>query len=152
MRSSGSSTSLEQREIDRRIAEGYTRFPQTADENRWAGISGLESIRERALVKSRRGVVGRAPRGRATATPRSHTRCRDPVLTSVLAVPATRTIRGIASEVELGPDDGMPDRCVLSLDHTRVIAKSLFVEPICTLGPERMASVCRALDHATGCR
>jgi Arc/MetJ-type ribon-helix-helix transcriptional regulator len=37
---------LEQREIDRRIAEGYTRFPQTDDENRWAEISGLESIRE----------------------------------------------------------------------------------------------------------
>ena len=70
-------------------------------------------------------------------------------LTSVIAVPATRTIRGIASEVELGPADGMPDRCVLSLDNTRVIAKSLFVGPeLCTLGPERMASVCRALDHA----
>jgi len=75
-----------------------------------------------------------------------------PFLNSVIAVPATRTIRGIASEVELGPADGMPDRCVLSLDNTRVIAKSLFVEPICTLAPERMASVCRALDHATGCR
>ena len=75
-----------------------------------------------------------------------------PVLTSVLAVPATRTIRGIDSEVELGPDDGMPDRCVLTLDNIRVVSKGLFLEPICALSPERMARVCRALDHATGCR
>ena len=75
-----------------------------------------------------------------------------PVLTSVLTVPATRTIRGIASEVEIGPDDGMPEFCALTLDNVRVVAKGLFVERICTLGPERMASVCRALDHATGCR
>ena len=32
-----------------------------------------------------------------------------PVLGALLAVPATRTVRGIASEVELGPEDGMPD-------------------------------------------
>ena len=74
------------------------------------------------------------------------------VLTSVLTVPATRTIRGIASEVEIGPDDGMPDHCALTLDNVRVVAKGLFVDRICTLGPERMASVCRALAHATGCR
>ena len=75
-----------------------------------------------------------------------------PVLTSLLAVPATRTVRGIASEVELGPEDGMPDRCALTLDNARAIAKAFFVERICTLGPERMASVCTALSHATGCR
>ena len=73
-------------------------------------------------------------------------------LTRVLGVPATRTIRGIASEVEIGPDDGMPDRCVLSLDNLRVLPKSFFVERICMLGPERMESVCRALAIATGCR
>ena len=74
-----------------------------------------------------------------------------PVLTSVLAVPATRTVRGIVTEVELGREDGMPDSCVLSLDNMRVIAKGAFVERICSLGPERMASVCAALAVATGC-
>ncbi|HET9287083.1 MAG TPA: type II toxin-antitoxin system PemK/MazF family toxin [Gaiella sp.] len=73
-------------------------------------------------------------------------------LTRVLGVPATRTIRGIASEVEVGPEDGMPDRCVLSLDNLRVLPKSFFVDRICALGPERMDSVCRALAVATGCR
>lgn len=75
-----------------------------------------------------------------------------PVLGALLAVPATRTVRGIASEVELGPEDGMPDQCALTLDSIRAVAKGFFVERICTLGPERMESVCRALAHATGCR
>jgi mRNA interferase MazF len=75
-----------------------------------------------------------------------------PVLESVLAVPATRTVRGIPSEVPLGPGDGMPEECVLSLDNLRPIAKEAFVERICALGPEQMADVCRALALATGCR
>jgi mRNA interferase MazF len=75
-----------------------------------------------------------------------------PVLQALVCVPATRTIRGIPSEVELGPDDGMPERCVLSFDNVRVLRKAYFVERICTLGPEKMDRVCRALAIATGCR
>jgi len=73
-------------------------------------------------------------------------------LRTVLGVPTTRTIRGIPSEVEIGPEDGMPDRCVLSLDNLRVLPKASFVERICILGPEQMERVCRALNVATGCR
>jgi len=75
-----------------------------------------------------------------------------PVLHNVLAVPATTSIRGIPTEVALGPADGMPKECVLSVDNATLLPKGFFVEPICALGPERMASVCRALAHATGCR
>ena len=75
-----------------------------------------------------------------------------PLLSTLMAVPVTRTIRGIATEVELGPDDGMPEHCALTLDNMRAIHKVYFIRPICTLGSERMASVCEALDHATGCR
>jgi mRNA interferase MazF len=74
-----------------------------------------------------------------------------PVLRSLLAVPASRTIRGIDTEVELGVEDGMPDRCALTLDNLRTIDKAFFVQPICTLVPARMTSVCRALGRATGC-
>ena len=73
-------------------------------------------------------------------------------LARVLGVPVTRTVRGIPSEVELGPNDGLPDRCVLSFDNLRVVRKAYFVDRICTLGPERMEHVCRALAIATGCR
>jgi len=37
---------IEEREIDRRIIEGYTRFPQTEEEQRWARLAALDSIRE----------------------------------------------------------------------------------------------------------
>lgn len=74
-----------------------------------------------------------------------------PVLHSVIAVPATRTIRSLPTEVLVGRADGMPDDCVLSLDNLTLMPKAYFRERICTLGPERMAQVCRALGLATGC-
>ena len=37
---------LEEREIDRRIVEGYTRFPQTEEDRRWAEASARRSIEE----------------------------------------------------------------------------------------------------------
>ena len=72
-------------------------------------------------------------------------------LERVLGVPATTTIRGIPTEVELGPEHGMPTACVLALDNTRVLRKAYFVERICELPPERMQRVCHALALATGC-
>ncbi|MGH3065361.1 MAG: type II toxin-antitoxin system PemK/MazF family toxin [Gaiellaceae bacterium] len=74
-----------------------------------------------------------------------------PVLNQLIAVPATRTMRGLPTEVELGRDDGMPDVCVLSLDNATLVPKAYFQDRICTLGAERMARVCRALGIATGC-
>jgi mRNA interferase MazF len=73
-------------------------------------------------------------------------------LERVIGVPATTRIRGIPTEVELGPSDGMPRACVLSLDNVRVVRQSYFVERICELGPDTMDHVCRALAVATGCR
>ena len=74
-----------------------------------------------------------------------------PVLNWVLAVPATRTIRGIPTEIHLTRDDGLPDECVLSLDNIVPIPKGLFLERICRLPGERMHQVCAALAIATGC-
>ena len=45
----------EQREIDRRIAEGYTRFPQTAGREPLGGDLRSRVDPGEALVKSRRG-------------------------------------------------------------------------------------------------
>ena len=74
-----------------------------------------------------------------------------PLLTRVLAVPATRTARGLPTEVRLGLDDGMPDECVLSLDNMELLRKARFVNPICKLSTQRMQEVCAALGRATGC-
>lgn len=74
-----------------------------------------------------------------------------PVLKYVIAVPATRTIRKIPTEVILDVDDGMPRRCALSFDNVTTIPKALLTEQICRLDVDRMVEVCRALEVATGC-
>lgn len=74
-----------------------------------------------------------------------------PVLNRVIAVPATRTVRDLPTEVSLGPEDGMPSECVLAVDNITAIRKERLTEPITRLGPERMAQVCAALAIATGC-
>jgi mRNA interferase MazF len=73
------------------------------------------------------------------------------VLRRVTVAPATRTIRSIPTEVELGEADGMPERCVLSLDNLRTVPKALLTERITTLQAARLRDVCTALDHALGC-
>lgn len=74
-----------------------------------------------------------------------------PVMSGILAVPATRTVRGIPTEVPLDETDGMRFPCALTLDNTTVILKSLCTRRITRLGPEKMAAVCRALTIAAGC-
>lgn len=73
------------------------------------------------------------------------------VLTQVLAVPATRTIRDIPTEVAVGRDDGMPAACCLALDNLTVIRRALCTERITQLTPARMREVCEALALATAC-
>lgn len=75
-----------------------------------------------------------------------------PMLNALIVAPATRTVRGIPTEVRLGVEDGMPEACVLSLDNLTLMPKAFLRERICTLGPERMQRVCEALALATGCR
>ena len=73
------------------------------------------------------------------------------VLDAVLVAPATRTSRGIPSEVVLGRDDGMPADCALSFDNLVTVPKALLTERITALAPERLHELCAALDVATGC-
>jgi mRNA interferase MazF len=74
-----------------------------------------------------------------------------PVLNSVLVAPATRTVRGLPTEVRLGRGDGMPDDCALSFDNLGVVPKALLTERIARLGPAKLAELCAALAVATGC-
>ncbi len=73
------------------------------------------------------------------------------VLTQVLAVPATRVIRSIPTEVALTPDDGMPANCVLTLDNTHLVRLSHLVERITTLSDLKMTETCSALAFAIRC-
>jgi len=64
----------------------------------------------------------------------------------------TRTMRDIPTQVRLGPDDGMPEECVVALDNLRTVHRVLLGEPITSLAGKRMDEVCQALAIATGCR
>jgi mRNA interferase MazF len=46
-----------------------------------------------------------------------------PLLDRVTCAPITLTIRGIASEVELGPEHGLPDRAVINCDNIITLPK-----------------------------
>ena len=72
-------------------------------------------------------------------------------LNQVLAVPATRTIRDIPTEVPLGVEDGMPQDCVLTLDNIGPVRPALCTARITRLSPDRMLEVCEALRVATTC-
>ena len=74
-----------------------------------------------------------------------------PVLNAVVAAPVSRTIRGIPTEVRLGPEDGMPVDCAASLDNLRVVTKAHLVERACVLSPTRMVQACSALRAAVDC-
>ena len=74
-----------------------------------------------------------------------------PVLQRVLVIPATRTVRGVPTEVRLSIDDGMPEECALSFDNVSAIPKSSLRSRICVLGPERMAEVCQAWRDVVDC-
>jgi mRNA interferase MazF len=69
----------------------------------------------------------------------------------LLVAPATRTIRGIATEVALGPQDGMPTECALRLDSVLPVPKALLTERITRLGPPKLTELCKALNVAAGC-
>jgi mRNA interferase MazF len=74
-----------------------------------------------------------------------------PVLNQVLAVPATTTVRGIPTEVPLGPDDGMPADCVLAVDNLTLVRQALCTDRIASLSPAKLRAVCDALALATAC-
>ena len=73
------------------------------------------------------------------------------VLNQILAVPATRTVRNIPTEVPLGLRDNMPSECVLTLDNIRAVRKSHLVERITELDETKLEEVCAALAFATAC-
>ncbi len=75
------------------------------------------------------------------------------VRTRVTVAPVTRTARGIASEVALGREEGLPTRSVASCDNIQTIRKDLLdPEPAGRLGPSKMRELDRAIRFALGIR
>ena len=70
----------------------------------------------------------------------------------VIVVPATRTIRGIDTEVVLTEDDGMPTACALNFDHVALARKERLGGMIVSLAEGRWNEIERALLIACGFR
>jgi mRNA interferase MazF len=64
-----------------------------------------------------------------------------PVVSALVGVPATRTVRGIPTEVPLGREDGMLEPCALTLDNVCGVRRAYFLERICALA---VAAACDA--------
>jgi mRNA interferase MazF len=73
-----------------------------------------------------------------------------PSLNEVIVVPATRTIRGIETEVVLTEDDGMPTACALNFDHVSLARKERLGATIASLEVSRWSEVEHALNVACG--
>jgi mRNA interferase MazF len=71
-------------------------------------------------------------------------------LGEVSVAPITTTVRGIASEVRLGVEDGVPRDCAVNLDHVQTVAKGRLGALVATLSPGRMAEIREALLFSLG--
>lgn len=73
-------------------------------------------------------------------------------LNEIIVVPATRTIRGLTTEVVLTIDDGMPAACGLNFDHVALAQRNRLGPVLCSLLEleTRWVEVRRALLMACG--
>lgn len=79
---------------------------------------------------------------------------RDPVadrIGAIVVAHLTTTIRGLTSELRLGPSDGLKRECVVSFDNLHTLPRLSFRRRVATLGPTRLDEVCDRLADALGC-
>ena len=72
-------------------------------------------------------------------------------LTRVTVAPITSSIRGVPSEVAVGPDDGMKRPCVVNLHNVVTVSQENLGRRVGQLDERRMREVCDALGFALGC-
>ena len=78
----------------------------------------------------------------------------DPVadrIGAVVVAHLTTTIRGLTSELRLGPVDGLKRDCVVSFDNLHTLPKSSFRRRVAVLRPTRLDDACDRLADALGC-
>ena len=73
-------------------------------------------------------------------------------LSKFIAVEITSTVRGMASEVPLGEDEGLPRACVANCDSLRMVPRLSLTRLAGQLSPERWVEAKRAMGAALGWR
>jgi mRNA interferase MazF len=80
---------------------------------------------------------------------------RDPMgafLNAIIAAPVTSTIRGLSTEVLVGPEDGVRMESVVNLDNLQLVAKSRLVRRVGRARPATLTAICVALLSAVDCQ
>ena len=73
------------------------------------------------------------------------------LLRTVLVAPITAAAHGAPSEVQVGTEEGLKHESVVNLDQVQTVDQAKLQHFVGTIGPKKMAAVCRALLIATGC-
>jgi mRNA interferase MazF len=79
---------------------------------------------------------------------------RDPMgklLHGVIGAPVTSTVRGLSTEVPVGPEDGVRLESVANLDNLQLVARSRLVRRVGRARPSTIAAICGAISIAVGC-
>lgn len=74
-----------------------------------------------------------------------------PVLRAILVAPVSRTVRGIATELALGADEGLTVACAASLDNLLTFPKSMLVRRMGAVAAGRRPELCAALLTVSDC-
>jgi mRNA interferase MazF len=72
-------------------------------------------------------------------------------LNHIQVIPVTTRVRGLATEVFLGRDDGLHDDCVLNAQQLQLVPAAALSVRISHLDPQKMFDVCKAVNAAIGC-
>jgi mRNA interferase MazF len=79
---------------------------------------------------------------------------RDPMgrlLHAVIAAPVTSTVRGLSTEVPVGPEDGVRAESVANLDNLPLVARARLVRRVGRARQSTISAICNALSIAAGC-
>jgi mRNA interferase MazF len=80
---------------------------------------------------------------------------RDPMgglLNAVIVAPVTSTVRGLFTEVPVGPGDGVRRESVVNLDNVQLVARARLIRRVGRARPATMAAICDAVSVAVGCQ
>jgi len=69
----------------------------------------------------------------------------------VLVAPVTTRVRGLASELELGADEGLPHESVATFDNLQPFPKAMLVRRLGSLSPSRRPDICAAARATLDC-
>lgn len=79
---------------------------------------------------------------------------RDPLgrhLHSVIVGPVTSTVRGLSTEVAVGPEDGARVSSVVNLDNVQLLDRQRLVRRVGRVRPDTLREICDAVAVAIGC-